>query len=86
MERVDTYNKLFSVSLILIHVSLRMAFAISEDEKFRTSLHTHGNKVRKKNVNFRSLFTTKDALQTTVVFIRCLVYLIVHGKRVDKVY
>ena len=43
-------------------------------------------KGRNRNVNFRSLFTTKDALKTTVAFIRCLVYLIVHGKRVDKVY
>ena len=32
------------------------------------------------------MFTAKDSLQTTVAFIRCLVYLIIHGKRVDKVY
>ena len=37
-------------------------------------------------MNFRSMFTAKDSLQTTVAFIRCLVYLFIHGKRVDKVY
>ena len=44
------------------------------------------NKARKRHVNFISMFTAKDSLQTTVAFIRCLVYLIIHGKHVDKVY
>ena len=43
-------------------------------------------KGKKRNVNFRSMFTVKDSHQTLIALIKCLVNLKVHGKSVKKVY